>query len=391
MTETMQASGVGDLAAMEIEPRVRGESRYDKVISFLMAVVLGAILVVGWLALVYVSNEAYASRVTAPLQIIEVGGGGGSPDGTAGSTEKVDVAGADAAAMASNNPEEAGDFEEPSVEKTPGAMLDTVAEAGQSLAEVDLGATMPNGGPVASGKRASKLGSGGPGLGFGPGDGGVAREQRWSIVYKPGQDAFEYARQLDALGVELAVVSSPEQLLYISRFSDPTPTKRYGTGRTDHRLYFLWQGRGRKQSDIASFPKSRCRHRRLRMSSSFIQRVPSSGWPSSRSSIRAEIPARSGSRDSRSCPRARAMISRLSRRKRFDRTTDKFAWQPWKYTTLKAGSNSSSWGVIIPFFSARALPATCFWMVRGSGRSMAGSGGESGDFGSRRRRMPSMC
>ena len=67
---------------------MRGESRYDKVTSFLMAVVLGAMLVVGWLALVYVSNQAYASRVTAPLQIIEVGGGGGSPDGTAGSTEK---------------------------------------------------------------------------------------------------------------------------------------------------------------------------------------------------------------------------------------------------------------------------------------------------------------
>ena len=166
---------------------VLGESTYDKVTSFLMAVVLGAIMVVGWLALVYISNQAYASRVTSPLQIIEVGGGGGSHDGTSGSTEKVDVAGADVAAAASNNQEEAGDFEEPSVEQTPGAMMDTVSEAGQSLAEVDLGATMPTGGQVASGKRASKLGTGGPGLGFGPGDGGVAREQRWSIIYSPGQ------------------------------------------------------------------------------------------------------------------------------------------------------------------------------------------------------------
>jgi hypothetical protein len=239
-----------------LEPTVRGESRYDKVTSFLMAVVMGAMLVVGWLAIVYASNQAYASRVTAPLQIIEVGGGGGSPDGTPGSTEKIDIAGADAKAMASNNPEEASDFEEPSVEQTPGAMLETISETGQSLAEVDLGATMPNGGAVASGKRASKLGSGGPGLGFGPGDGGVAREQRWSIVFNTGQDPVEYARQLDALGVELAVVASPEQLLYISRFSDPTPTKRYGVGRADHRLYFLWQGRGRKQSDLTLFQKA---------------------------------------------------------------------------------------------------------------------------------------
>ena len=256
MTMPIEEARAGDPSQVELEPRVRGESKYDKVTSFLMAVVLSAILVVGWLALVYASNQAYASRVTAPLQIIEVGGGGGSPEGTAGSTEKVDVAGADAAAMASNNPEEAGDFEEPSVEQTPGAMLDVVADASQTLAEVDLGATMPSGGQVASGKRASKLGSGGPGLGLGPGDGGVAREQRWSIVYNTGQNAEEYARQLDGLGVELAVVSSPQQLLYISHFSAPIPTKRHGTGRTDHRLYFLWQGRGRKQSDIDLFKKA---------------------------------------------------------------------------------------------------------------------------------------
>src|SRR4051812_10447350 len=164
------------------EPVVRGESTYDRVTSFLMAVVVGALLVVGWLVLVYATNQAYASRVTAPLQIIEVdGGGGGSPDGTEGSTEKIDVAGAEVAQQASNNEEEAADFEEPSVQETPAATLDAVTEAGESLAEVDLGAAMPSGGAVASGRRASKLGTGGPGLGFGTGDGGVSREQRWSI------------------------------------------------------------------------------------------------------------------------------------------------------------------------------------------------------------------
>ncbi len=238
------------------DPRVLGESLYDRVISFLMAVVMGALMVVGLLALVYITNQAYASRVTAPLQIVEVfGGGGGSPEGTPGSTEKIDVPGADAAPLASNNEEEAGDFEEPSVQSTPGAMLDAVAEASSGLAEVDLGPVMPSGGPVASGKRASKIGTGGPGLGFGPGDGGVAREQRWSIVYNTSQTAEEYARQLDALGVELAVVSGPNQLTYVSSFSSPEPTKRFGPGN-DGRLYFLWQGRGRKQSDIALLRKA---------------------------------------------------------------------------------------------------------------------------------------
>ena len=241
----------------ELEAKVLGESSYDKITSLLMAVLMGAFLVVSWLGLVYVSTQAYASRVTAPLQIIEVfGGGGGSPEGTAGSTEKIDVAGADAAPMASNNEEAAGDFEEPSVQQTPGAMLDVAVEAGQSLAEVDLGAVMPTGGQVASGRRASKIGTGGPGLGNGPGDGGVAAEQRWSIVYKEGQPADEYARQLDALGVEMAVVAPPDQLLYISNFSSPTPTKRRAAAHGDHRLYFLWQGRGRKASDIELLRKA---------------------------------------------------------------------------------------------------------------------------------------
>jgi hypothetical protein len=176
--------------------------------------------------------------------------------GTPGSTEKIDVPGADPAPFASNNEEEAGDFEEPAVQSAPGAMLDAVAEAGSGLAEVDLGPVMPSGGPIASGKRASKLGTGGPGLGFGPGDGGVGREQRWSIIYNPGDTPEEYARQLDALGVELAVVQNQNQLVYVSNFSQSEPTKRYGTGQSDHRLYFLWQGRGRKASDIALLKKA---------------------------------------------------------------------------------------------------------------------------------------
>jgi hypothetical protein len=246
-----------DAKSTKFESRVLGESIYDRVTSFLIAVVLGALMIVGLMGLIYLTNQAYASRVTSPLQIIEVsGGGGGSPEGTPGSTEKIDVPGADAAALASNNEEEAGDFEEPSVQSTPGAMLDAVAEAGSGLAEVDLGPVMPSGGPIASGKRASKLGSGGPGLGFGPGDGGVAREQRWSIVYNTGQSPDEYARQLDALGVELAVVAGPDQLVYLSNLSSPQPTRRVGSGRSDGRLYFLWQGRGRKAEDLALLRKA---------------------------------------------------------------------------------------------------------------------------------------
>ena len=254
---TASITSGGSATANVFEPRVYGESRFDRVTSMLMAVVVGATIVVGFLFLIYKTTREYATRATAPLQIVEVfGGGGGTPDGTPGSTEKIDVPGAAAAAKASNNEADAADFEEPSVQATPAAMLDAVAEAGQSLAEVDLGAVMPNGGPVTGGTRASKIGTGGPGLGFGPGDGGVPAELRWSIVYNPGQTLEEYARQLDALGVEFAVVAASNQLTFVSRFSDAAPSKRYGTGQGDNRLYFLWQGRGRKESDVALLKKA---------------------------------------------------------------------------------------------------------------------------------------
>jgi hypothetical protein len=241
-----------------LEAKVRGESLFDRVSSFLMAIVVGAFIIVGWLSLVYFTNQAYATRVAAPLEIVEVfGGGGGTPDGTPGSTEKIDVPGADVAAQASNNEEEVtGDFEEPSVQETPAAMLDAVAEAGENMAEVDIAAVMPHGGTLATGRKASKIGTGGPGLGNGPGDGGVPREQRWSIVYNPGQTLQEYAQQLDALNVEFAIITGPQQLTYVSNFAQATPTKRFGSGQGDDRLYFIWAGGARKQSDIALLRKA---------------------------------------------------------------------------------------------------------------------------------------
>jgi hypothetical protein len=235
--------------------RIYGESAYDRVTSMLLAVVMGAFLVFGILSMYAATTSAYQARVTRPIEVIEVsGGGGGTPEGKVGSTETIEVAGGEASDRASNNEEDASQFEEPRVEARPSAMLD-VAEAGQALAEVDVSAVMPRGERVATGKRRSKIGNGGPGYGFGPGDGGVRREDRWSILYKTGQTADEYARQLDAFRVEMAIPSG-NQLIYVSNFSQAQPTKRVGNPGDDKRLYFVWQGKGRKESDIALMAKA---------------------------------------------------------------------------------------------------------------------------------------
>jgi len=229
MSARVAAPAASPSPSPRLEARIYGESKHDRVTSMLLAVILGALLVFGWLSVIAATTSAYQSRATQPVRVIEVsGGGGGSPEGQAASVEAIDVPGGAEADKASNNEEEATDFEEPMVEARPAAMLDTVAEAGESLAEVDVSAVMPGGGRIASGKRRSKIGNGGPGFGFGPGDGGVRREDRWSVLYKTGQTADEYARQLDAIGVEMAVVST-NQLVYVSNFSQDRPTRRVST------------------------------------------------------------------------------------------------------------------------------------------------------------------
>lgn len=244
-----------------LEPQVLGESQYDRVTSMLMAFVMGAGIVVGWIVLIVMTNRAYAGRAPAGLEVIDVnmGTGGGSPDGTPGSTESVDVPGAEADKFASNNPEEPlSDFEEPAVQQNPATVLDAMAIENSSnpAEEVDLGPVMASGGPVASGRRASKIGSGGPGLGMGSGDGGVPPEQRWRIEFNPGQTLDEYARQLDSLQVELATPGTRTTLDYASGFSQATPRRRTGPARDDRRLYFAWQGKGRSASDIALLQKA---------------------------------------------------------------------------------------------------------------------------------------
>ena len=235
---------------------IRTESRYDRVTSFLMAVILGAFLVFGWLSVIAATTSAYQSRSTPPVRVIEVsGGGGGTPEGKVGSTEAIDVPGGEVADMASNNQDDATPFEQPAVENRPAAMLDSVVDAGENQAEVDVTNATPSGGKVASGQRRSKVGSGGPGFGFGPGDGGVRREDRWTILYKTGATADEYARQLDFFKVELAIIEE-NHLVYVSNFAASNPTRRIGIPADDKRLYFVWRGQGRKESDLALLAKA---------------------------------------------------------------------------------------------------------------------------------------
>jgi hypothetical protein len=235
------------------EPAIVGETAFDRVSSALVAFVTLALALVTWVGLLVYSQQTFAEAPLPPVEIIEVeGGGGGTPDGDMGATLAVNVSGADAAAAASNNMEDASAFEEPSIEMTSAAVIDALSDAApEDMAQVDIAEALPNAGFAATGKRASKIGTGKPfGYGGTGTGGGVPRQQRWSIVFNPGQTTEEYARQLDFLKIELATIEGPNTLVYAGNFTSSRPNKHSGLAAADKRLYFLWQGAGRKSADV---------------------------------------------------------------------------------------------------------------------------------------------
>jgi hypothetical protein len=220
----------------------------------LMAVIIGVACAVGWVFIQFATDRAFRAREQPRIEIIEVAGGtGGSPDVDPSARATLNVAGGAPQRSASNNMEDASEFEEPQIEMTNQVVLDAFVEApADEVMDVDIAEALPNAGPVASGIRASKLGNSPIGYGFGggPGDGGVPREQRWVILYPAGQSPDEYAQQLDFFGIELAIPYGTSSLEYASGFSRGSPARRTGLAKADKRMFFLWQGGTRKAHDM---------------------------------------------------------------------------------------------------------------------------------------------
>ncbi len=244
-----------------LEPLIHGESAYDRITSMLMSLVLGASFIVGWLWLINFMNQGYAAPVPAKVELVEVYGngedlGGGGGDDAAGQLDLSNGAPQTGPASSATPFEDSSDFEEPSVQATSSAAIDAMAES----ADADLGegaetssSPVRSNSAVSSGVPSSSTGNTMLGRGSGSGGTGVSRELRWVITYPPGQAAGEYARQLDALNVELAVPAGGNALTLVTNFTGD-PIKRVvlvSKFNAEKRLYFTWSGGARKANDIA--------------------------------------------------------------------------------------------------------------------------------------------
>lgn len=214
-------------------------TRYDRASALLMAIVVGLIASVIWLGVVWATNRLPVPARPVPVELVELPGGveDGSIEETLWLDSPEDVSSDPSLAEMESEVTEIAE------------MLDSVVELSDeavNLAEKQFETQTTN-----TGRPGSATGTGRRALGMGPGEAGISREQRWFISFSERATVSEYARQLDAFGIELGALLRSGQLLYLSRLSSPAPQRRTAqSGNGESRLYMTWQGGERRKADF---------------------------------------------------------------------------------------------------------------------------------------------
>ena len=199
-------------------------SRYDRVASMLISLVVLIGAAVLGLLIVWLSSRIFAGRVAVPVLLEEIGTG----DGPLGDGNDLETPS-----------EQVIDQEEPMLQETLAAVADAVAAKQAVLADPALSEELESGGK-SSGRR------GGNGLGDGTG----GRRRRWEVVFDKGNTLLGYARQLDFFGIELAVLMPDGKVEYAAKLSDPKPKRRTGSAKQEKRYYLTWRSGDLQQADI---------------------------------------------------------------------------------------------------------------------------------------------
>ncbi|REJ93044.1 MAG: hypothetical protein DWQ34_10965 [Planctomycetota bacterium] len=221
-------------------------TRYDKVSSGMMAVVIALILVVLGIVAWWYATRPAPEPVLVPL--VSIDDPGGFEDGAIDETLNVE------------SPEE----EIPNASPVDEAIDDQqIEEALDSVVELSDRATQQvqqvlSTDPQTGGTPGSHEGTGSRPLGSGDGTGGLPREQRWFISFSESGSIDVYARQLDYFGIELgAVFPAKQELVYLSNLTRNPPSKRVVTSTdAEARLYMSWQGGQRKAADAKLFERA---------------------------------------------------------------------------------------------------------------------------------------
>ncbi len=219
---------------------------YDRAAAFVLSAVIGTALAATALAATWAAQHDWRRDDAAvPLELVEISGG--LEDGS--ETETLELQ-----SEFEETPDPSlAEIRDDQTEIEP--MLDSVVDLSDRA--TDMARQQMQSDAVNAGTPGSASGTGQRALGLGPGSGGMPREQRWYIRFSEGGTSFFYAKQLDFFGIELGALLPSGKLVYLSNLVAEKPTVRQvDSGAGEDRLYFTWQGGGRRTADIELFRKA---------------------------------------------------------------------------------------------------------------------------------------
>lgn len=220
-------------------------TQYDQVLSGMMTIFAGLISLCLVVMMIWISNQAPKTPEPVAVELLELPGG--VPDGSPDETLRVD----------SPEPERADASMAESVSEQ--TEIEATMEAVQEMSDVAAQQVQQqfDVGVQSTGKPGSAKGTGKKPLGFGPGTGGLPREQRWFVRFGDRSSVEEYAKQLEFFRIELGALLPDGRLAYLTKLTAPNPQVRYvQTGANEKRLYMTWQGGERRSSDVEIFQKA---------------------------------------------------------------------------------------------------------------------------------------
>ena len=208
-------------------------SSYDRVSSWLVAMLVVSCVTVGALLFIYLTRQLVDDQAALPVISVSAGGGGtGGSGGMVGGNE-----------LEPPSMEDVSKFEEPQLQDTLSAVVSAVTSKSALLADesIDVGMEPVEARGVGDNRRPGLGGGsgggagGGIGSGFGRGKGGRS-EPRREIRFEP-ESVQQYAEWLDYFKIELGVLGEDNKIYYAYNLSREKPEVRVGDPVDEQRLY----------------------------------------------------------------------------------------------------------------------------------------------------------
>ena len=222
------ASQTQQSPARPIRPNLQGcemeVSRYDQVASLLIALLLlvGTAVVIAFL--LWLTSQVFGSTKSVPVQLEQIGEGGGLGDSTDLDVEEVGLE---------------TDLEDPEFKDTLEIISDAVASKTSVLEDPTFLDNLEKGvGGRKGDGRAPGFGNGKPG-----------KPRHWEVRFIQGNTLKTYARQLDFFKIELGVLFPGNKVEYAYNLSNSPPARRSGPADQEQRYYLTWQQGGLEEAD----------------------------------------------------------------------------------------------------------------------------------------------